>query len=277
MPFLHSKLSPVIPPPTWFTYFHAWTFTWFIFFHMLFFFFYMIHLFMWIFLHVYLKVGLFKSRMLFKPYSLFSLILSLKSTLTVLYIFPCYTDSILFILNVTIWVKILMRSRCKCVGYNTRMMKHFCVAQTCNRLRNSISSTVIWFNPIGLFNKNALHYHENRSCLSVHLVPWGHRCNAITDAPRSTSLWSLPMNWVDWSTYKLGLSSKDSRRYIDSFYEAHQTAIMGIRGVCPEGKLQCWRMGEERRGENGGRGGRKDERRCLRLGHPLQCVRKQGF
>lgn len=174
-------------------------------------------------------------------------------------------------------MKILMCSRCKCVGENMRMMKHFCVTQTHNRLHNSISTTVIWFNPIGLFNKNASHYHGNRSCLSVRLALSGHRCNAITDAPRSMSLWSLPMNWADWSTYKLGLSSKGSRRYIDSFYEAHQTAIMGIRGACPEGKLHCWRMGEKRRGEDRGRGGREDERRCLRLSHQLQCVRKQGF
>lgn len=134
-------------------------------------------------------------------------------------------------------------------------MKHFSDTQTSNRLGNSISGVVIWFNLTGLFNKNASHYHENRSCLSVRLAPWGHRCNAIMAAPRSTSLWSFPMNWVDWSTYKLGLSSKGSRRYIDSFYEAHQTAIMGIRGACPEGKLHCWRMAEERRGEDGGRGG----------------------
>lgn len=170
-------------------------------------------------------------------------------------------------------MKIFTRPRCKCVGANTRMMKHFCVAQTCNRLRNSISVSVISFKLTGLFNKNASHYPENRLCLSVRLAPWGHRCNAITAAPRFTSLWSLPMNWVDWSTYKLGLSSKDSRRYIDSFYEAHQTAIIGIRGrvLGENSTADGWdkRGGERMEGE--------EEWRCLCLSHQLQCVRKQDL
>lgn len=41
------------------------------------------------------------------------------------------------------------------------------------------------------------------------------------------------------------MSSKGLHQYIDSFYEAHQTAIIGVEGAAPEGACAEWRMGGE--------------------------------
>lgn len=111
----------------------------------------------------------------------------------------------------------------------------------------------------------------------------GHRCK-VSLSPLSLSIWhthtrthtpspssaSLLMNWLNWSSYKLGPVLKGLHQYIDSFYEGHQTAITGHQGVpdCPGWLMSCvgmlarlgaWELWaccterrEERRGEGGG-------------------------
>lgn len=46
-----------------------------------------------------------------------------------------------------------------------------------------------------------------------------------------SSIGASSTNWLNWSSYELGLFLKGLRQYIDSFYEGHQIAITGRQGV----------------------------------------------